>query len=146
MGDLVGTRKERLAMLEMNWYFQCGCEVCSLTGKERKMNDKVRKFIVRQLEKLDPGLIRKNNLSTMLSEYIEVLAACYTIETEAMVELPMLLCQCHMIYQAVKLMKVKWICPDHLRKTFLDVLDEEAITVAEVLGRFVVEEARKMLE
>ena len=88
------------------------------------MNDKVRKFIVRQLEKLDPGLIYKTNLSTMLllSEYLELLAACCTIETEAMVELPMLLCHCHMIYQAVKLMKVKWICPDHLRKTFIERL------------------------
>merc|ERR1719318_1536262 len=154
MGDLVGTRKERLAMLEMNWYFKCGCEVCSLTGKERKMNDKVRKFIVRQLERLDPGMIHKNNLSTMLGDYLEVLVACYTIETEAMVELPMLLCECHMIYQAVKLMKIQWACPGHLQKSleerlgenFLDAMDREAMTVAAVLGRSVVEEVKKMLE
>ena len=58
----------------------------------------------------------------MLGENLEVLEACFTIKTEAMVELPMLLCQCYMIYQAVKLMKVKWICPDHLRKTFMERL------------------------
>jgi hypothetical protein len=46
----------------------------------------------------------------MLDEYLdEVLEDCYTIETKAMAELPMLLCQCHMICTAIQLTKMEGI-------------------------------------
>jgi len=143
MGELGGARKERMARLEKNWFFQCQCEVCNLLGLEREANDKTRKFILKELDRLDPELVNKKNLPRMLSDYLEVLAACYTIEMESMVELPMLLSQCHLVYRAVKDMGLKWNCSVKARKIlmerhgdmFVDMLDKEAMSVARVLGK-----------
>ena len=143
MGELGGTRKERMSMLEKNWFFLCQCEVCNLTGLESEVNDKTREFILKELDRLDPELVNKKNLSRMMSDYLEVLAACYTIETESMVELPMLLSQCHLVYRAVRDMGLRWKCSSKARKIlmerhgdmFIDMLDKEAISLARVLGK-----------
>ena len=90
LGELAGVRKERMKVLERNWFFQCQCEVCSLVGWERRINNNTRKFILTQLDQLDPDQADKNNLADMLRDYLEVVAACYTIETEAMVELSLI--------------------------------------------------------
>ena len=157
---LGGTWKDRNDLLQRNWYFDCKCQVCSLTGKEREMNDQARKLIVSQMEKIEKktkdatkkNLNPKVYLSTTLSDLLETLAACY--ENQVIFELPMLLCHCHMTYQIAKSAGIKWNCPggvmktltDKLGENFLEELEKNTMDATIVLDRSKKEFVRQMLD
>ena len=86
LGSKDGTREDRREDLLNTWYFHCGCEVCSLTGEEREVNDSVRMMVLTYL--MDAGIkdniIRmmndKKNVSSSLRKYLRVLAESYCKE------------------------------------------------------------------
>ena len=141
---LLGTSVERSQQLKKRWSFQCNCEVCSLPEEKREENDMAREFITFHMELAScvQGLASMSTVFSVLDDYLHVLLACYSIEQEAKDILPVVLCICHKLYQAVKDMKENWECPAKIKDklveklgiNFMENLHKEAMRKAVVLG------------
>ena len=154
LGSKDGAREDRREDLLNTWYFHCGCEVCSLNGEEREVNDRVRMMVLTYL--MDAGrednIIRmmndKKNISSTLRSYLKVLAESYRIE-EDRGKRAVMLSICHVLYRQVKRLGGSWVWPTdndsvmvrmilqkYLGENFLEELDMLAISAASVLTRY----------
>jgi len=154
LGSKDGAREDRRKDLLDTWHFHCGCEVCSLTGEEREVNDSVRMMVVTHLMRAgrEDNLIRmmkdKKNISSTLRSYLKVLAESYRIE-EDRGKRAVMLSICHVLYRQVERLGGGWVWPTdndsvmvrmilqkNLGENFLEELDVLAISAASVLTRY----------
>ena len=144
LGGLFGTWAERRHKLMKSWSFMCMCEVCSLPELKKNKNDTVRKFIVDHM--LKDATTEVHDAMTFLPikmvDNLRVLLACYSIEREAKHLMPEVLWNCHLTYKIVQMLMLTWECPEDVGNNlveklgigFLEILDREAVTKADMLG------------
>ena len=146
------THSVRAGNLLNTWYFHCGCEVCSLTGEEREVNDRVRMLVLTYL--MDAGskynilrMMNDKNISFTLRKYLSVLAESYRIEDRG--KRAVMLSICHVLYRQVKRLGGGWVWPTdndsvmvrmilqkYLGENFMEELGMLAISAASVLTRY----------
>ena len=150
VGELLTWQERMVRLNQLKWSIRCQCRVCSLSEEERDRNNMLRNFIHFHLDvNVMEQCVTPLGLLKTLNEHLQALVACFSIEHEARIALPLLLGRCSFMYLVVKSLgnRISWGCPtdvktklvERLGPNFLESLKSETRARAEVLGRGMVE-------